>query len=208
MAESGNVASDDVRGALRRSVAGRARHVVMWMHLLIACARARAYNTAAPTPSAQRPAMQATGSRNDVVGIVGAGLMGRGIAQITAQAGFEVRLVDAKPGAAADAKRAIADVLATLAAKGRIAAARRRCRGRAHRAARDARRTRRLFDRDRGDRRTTRCEAGTVPGAWKRSLAISASWQPTRRHFRSPQSRAHARIPSASLDCISSAPCR
>jgi 3-hydroxybutyryl-CoA dehydrogenase len=49
--------------------------------------------------------------------------MGRGIAQINAQAGFAVRLVDAKPGAAADAKRAIADVLATLAAKGKIAAA-------------------------------------------------------------------------------------
>ncbi len=66
--------------------------------------------------------MPATGSRNDVVGIVGAGLMGRGIAQITAQAGFDVRLVDAKPGAAADAKRAIAEVLAGLAAKGKIAA--------------------------------------------------------------------------------------
>jgi 3-hydroxybutyryl-CoA dehydrogenase len=67
--------------------------------------------------------MPATGSPNDIVGIVGAGLMGRGIAQIVAQAGHEVRLVDAKPGAAAAAKRALADVLATLAAKGRMTAA-------------------------------------------------------------------------------------
>jgi 3-hydroxybutyryl-CoA dehydrogenase len=66
--------------------------------------------------------MQAS-SRSEVLGIVGAGLMGRGIAQIAAQAGFEVRLLDAKPGAAADAKRGIADTLSSLAAKGKIAAA-------------------------------------------------------------------------------------
>ena len=66
--------------------------------------------------------MQAS-SRNRVVGIVGAGLMGRGIAQITAQAGFEVRLFDAKAGAAADAKRSIADTLSSLTAKGKIAQA-------------------------------------------------------------------------------------
>jgi 3-hydroxybutyryl-CoA dehydrogenase len=57
------------------------------------------------------------------VGIIGAGLMGRGITQIVAQAGFKVRLVDAKPFAAADAKRLIAEQLATLVAKGKIAAA-------------------------------------------------------------------------------------
>jgi 3-hydroxybutyryl-CoA dehydrogenase len=62
-------------------------------------------------------------SRNEIVGVVGAGLMGRGIAQIAAQAGHEVRLVDAKPGAAAEAKRALADVLAILVAKGRMTAA-------------------------------------------------------------------------------------
>jgi 3-hydroxybutyryl-CoA dehydrogenase len=61
--------------------------------------------------------------RSQVVGIVGAGLMGRGIAQVAAQAGSEVRLLDAKPGAAADAKRAIADTLSSLAAKGKIAPA-------------------------------------------------------------------------------------
>jgi 3-hydroxybutyryl-CoA dehydrogenase len=66
--------------------------------------------------------MSAANSRNQIVGIVGAGLMGRGIAQITAQAGYDVRLVDAKPAAAADAKRAIAETLSTLAAKGKIAA--------------------------------------------------------------------------------------
>ncbi|HEV2036976.1 MAG TPA: 3-hydroxyacyl-CoA dehydrogenase, partial [Candidatus Eremiobacteraceae bacterium] len=57
------------------------------------------------------------------VGIAGAGLMGRGIAQIVAQAGFDVRLLDAKRFAAADAKRLIAEQLATLVAKGRLSAA-------------------------------------------------------------------------------------
>jgi 3-hydroxybutyryl-CoA dehydrogenase len=58
--------------------------------------------------------------RGDIVGVVGAGLMGRGIAQITAQAGFEVRLTDAKPGAAADAKLSIDGALQGLVAKGRV----------------------------------------------------------------------------------------
>src|SRR5262249_1987052 len=56
------------------------------------------------------------------IGVVGAGLMGRGIAQITAQAGFEVRLIDVKADAAAQAKRAVAEMLASLAAKGKITA--------------------------------------------------------------------------------------
>lgn len=46
--------------------------------------------------------------------------MGRGIAQVTAQAGFDVLLFDAKEGAAADAQRMIADTLAALARKGKI----------------------------------------------------------------------------------------
>ena len=67
--------------------------------------------------------MARAGSPSEIVGVVGAGLMGRGIAQVAAQAGFEVRLYDAKPGAATDTRRAIAEVLATLAAKGKLSAA-------------------------------------------------------------------------------------
>ena len=64
--------------------------------------------------------MAIAGSPIEIVGVVGAGLMGRGIAQVAAQAGFEVRLFDARPGAAADARRAIAEVLASLATKGKL----------------------------------------------------------------------------------------
>jgi len=56
------------------------------------------------------------------VGIVGTGVMGRGIAQIAAQAGIRVVLYDTRAGAAAAAKDYVAATLAKLAEKGRIAA--------------------------------------------------------------------------------------
>ena len=62
-------------------------------------------------------------TRFKVVGIVGAGLMGRGIAQVVAQAGFAVRLFDGAAGAAASAQQAIADIVAMLATRGKISAA-------------------------------------------------------------------------------------
>jgi len=46
--------------------------------------------------------------------------MGRGIAQIAAQAGCDVALFDVKPGAAAEGKRAIGATLAGLAAKRKL----------------------------------------------------------------------------------------
>ena len=55
--------------------------------------------------------------------VVGAGVMGRGIAQIAAQAGLDVRLFDAQSGAAARARAAVDNTLAGLQAKGRISGA-------------------------------------------------------------------------------------
>lgn len=60
---------------------------------------------------------------SEVVGILGAGAMGRGIAQIAAVAGCEVLLADANPGAATVAKDFVADMLRRAAEKGRMSAA-------------------------------------------------------------------------------------
>ena len=54
------------------------------------------------------------------LGIVGAGLMGRGIAQVAAVGGVTVRLHDARASAAAEAIAAIAPMLDKLVRKGRL----------------------------------------------------------------------------------------
>ena len=54
--------------------------------------------------------------------VVGAGIMGAGIAQVAAQAGHAVMLFDSREGAAADARTRLAATLDGLAAKGRITA--------------------------------------------------------------------------------------
>jgi 3-hydroxybutyryl-CoA dehydrogenase len=54
------------------------------------------------------------------IGVVGAGTMGNGIAQVFAQAGFDVRLVDASSGALDRARATIEKSLAKLAEKGRL----------------------------------------------------------------------------------------
>ena len=55
------------------------------------------------------------------IGVVGAGTMGNGIAQVFAQAGFDVRLVDASSGALDRARATIEKSLAKLVEKGRLA---------------------------------------------------------------------------------------
>ncbi|WP_418648327.1 3-hydroxyacyl-CoA dehydrogenase [Thauera butanivorans] len=61
-------------------------------------------------------------NRGDLVmGIVGAGLMGRGIAQVAILGGLRVRLCDARPGAAAEAGAEIGATLSMLVGKGRLA---------------------------------------------------------------------------------------
>ncbi len=57
------------------------------------------------------------------VGVIGAGAMGVGIAQVAAQAGHRVRLFDTRMGAAEAARAGVEKVLAAQAAKGRIDAA-------------------------------------------------------------------------------------
>jgi 3-hydroxybutyryl-CoA dehydrogenase len=57
------------------------------------------------------------------IAVIGAGAMGRGIAQIAAQAGSRVRLVDNNPEASAQAKVALAEQWDKLVAKGKLEAA-------------------------------------------------------------------------------------
>lgn len=54
-----------------------------------------------------------------IMGLVGTGVMGAGIAQIAAQAGVLVRLFDARDGAAQTARDNLGATLSKLAAKGK-----------------------------------------------------------------------------------------
>jgi len=58
-----------------------------------------------------------------VAGVAGSGTMGRGIAQVLAQCGVRTLVFDAKPGAAREAKDAVAKSLAALVQKGRVSQA-------------------------------------------------------------------------------------
>ena len=57
-----------------------------------------------------------------IVGVIGAGTMGAGIAQVAAAAGHPVRLMDVRPGVAADAHQKIGATLDGLVSKGRMTA--------------------------------------------------------------------------------------
>lgn len=54
------------------------------------------------------------------IGVVGAGAMGQGIAQVMALAGLNISLFDVRPGAARTAQSALVTTLAILQSKGRI----------------------------------------------------------------------------------------
>ncbi|KTT24807.1 3-hydroxyacyl-CoA dehydrogenase [Pseudacidovorax intermedius] len=65
----------------------------------------------------------ATSSNTTTIGVVGAGTMGRGIAQLFLQAGHMVRCHDAQPGAAAKAVEYVDGMLARAVEKGRMTTA-------------------------------------------------------------------------------------
>lgn len=56
----------------------------------------------------------------NIMGLVGTGVMGAGIAQIAAQAGVQVRLFDVREGAAQTARDNLSRTFATLVSKGKI----------------------------------------------------------------------------------------
>lgn len=62
--------------------------------------------------------MDKSAYRPRVVGVIGTGVMGRGIVQLHAQGGYEVRMFDAKRSAAEAARAFVADMLRRAAAKG------------------------------------------------------------------------------------------
>jgi 3-hydroxybutyryl-CoA dehydrogenase len=61
-----------------------------------------------------------TGDAIKTIGVIGAGQMGGGIAQVAAQSGIEVVLLDAKPELAEKGKAKIAELLGKLVAKGKL----------------------------------------------------------------------------------------
>ena len=64
--------------------------------------------------------LQVGPAASQTVGVIGAGTMGAGIAQVAAAAGHPVKLMDVRPGAAQAAVAQIAKALATLVDKGRL----------------------------------------------------------------------------------------
>ena len=75
------------------------------------------------TTGAEQGARRDTALRSARVLVVGAGIMGAGIAQVAAQAGQRVALFDAREGAALQARDRLAATFDTLVAKGRLPAA-------------------------------------------------------------------------------------
>lgn len=65
----------------------------------------------------------AEGRAENVIGVIGAGAMGRGIVQVAAQGGMQVLLHDALPGAAEKGREQVCVLIDRLAEKGRIDAA-------------------------------------------------------------------------------------
>ncbi|MFV3126309.1 3-hydroxyacyl-CoA dehydrogenase [Niveispirillum sp. KHB5.9] len=59
---------------------------------------------------------------SEIIGVVGAGIMGRGIAQLFTQAGHTVRLHDSRDGAAGAAREFVLSMLDKLATKGAMSA--------------------------------------------------------------------------------------
>src|SRR3954463_8402386 len=75
---------------------------------------------AGPIPASTQRAMSIELRSDTPIFVVGAGIMGAGIAQVAAQAGHPVRLFDTRDGAAEAARAKLSSTLDGLAAKGKL----------------------------------------------------------------------------------------
>ena len=133
------------------------------------------------------------------IGVVGAGTMGNGIAQVFTQAGFEVRLVDASAPALDRARATIEKSLGKFVEKGKLSAADRDA---ALATARDDDRPRdaggqRL--RRRSDLRGSPTPSASCSRVSTRSPGLTSSSRRTPRRSRSPRSAAATRRPGSVL---------
>ena len=137
------------------------------------------------------------------IGVIGAGTMGNGIAQVFAQSGFTVRLHDAAPGALDRARATIEKSLGEVRREGQADRGRSRRGARpAHRRARD-RRPRRRRLRRRSHRRAPRRQAADLREARRAHPPRRHPRRRTRRRFRSPRSARRPNGPTACSACTS-----
>ena len=128
------------------------------------------------------------------LGVVGAGTMGRGIAQIAAAAGIEVRLCDAREGAAEEARGFIAKMLERQVEKGLAGRRAGRSSGCGSRTARTSRRA--IW----WSRRSSRIlpPSSACSRTSSRSCDPMRCWRRTPRRSRSARSRRPAKARSGS----------
>ena len=113
------------------------------------------------------------------IGVVGAGTMGHGIAQVAAQSGYEVVLVDAAPAALERGRTQVGKGLERLVAKGKLTA---EDRDQALAAADHRRRPRRPRARRPGGRGGGRAAGGQAEGARRARPRLPAGDDPRHQH--------------------------
>ena len=158
----------------------------------------------APAELHRRVAMANALPREAEVGVIGAGAMGVGIAQLAAQAGHRVQLFDTRMGAADQAKTKLGETL--VAAGGRRASLRDDADAAIARVAAGRTRSATSSARSSSSRRSSRTSTSSASccATSKRSSGRTRSSRPTRRRCRSRRSPPAWSIRAASSACTSS----